>query len=342
MKNDNSLVSVATTATSIQDIVIGNGAYDNTANATNGRNIIIGSNAGMTGGEWNIVIGRNAISKKGGQVTIGNGADNGSGQGIAIGTNALTGGLDESMAIGLNANSQGNAGAIAFGRDTNSQGGYSLAIGRACTVNSTAGLTIGTFSSNTATGSSVVVGHSISCAGSESIVIGNTGATCNSAGSRSIAMGRTATVAANNSLAIGNYATIVAGASNSMSFTSCAVNVNEQRAVGGLMIVPGNYGCTTAAAATNSIVLGGASSQIERASNTGSIAIGYNTQANANNAVALGAGVVASTADTVTIKKLQMLDYATLNYADDTAAAAGGIPLGGVYHTAGVLKIRTA
>ena len=35
-----------------------------------------------------------------------------------------------------------------------------------------------------------------------------------------------------------------------------------------------------------------------------------------------------------------MLDYATLNFADDTAAAAGGIPLGGVYHTAGALKIR--
>jgi len=37
-----------------------------------------------------------------------------------------------------------------------------------------------------------------------------------------------------------------------------------------------------------------------------------------------------------------MLDYATLNYADDAAAATGGIPLGGVYHTAGALKIRIA
>lgn len=62
----------------------------------------------------------------------------------------------------------------------------------------------------------------------------------------------------------------------------------------------------------------------------------------AEGAVALGAGVLAATANTVTIKKLQMLDYATLDYADDTAAAAGGIPLGGVYHTAGALKIRIA
>ena len=61
-----------------------------------------------------------------------------------------------------------------------------------------------------------------------------------------------------------------------------------------------------------------------------------------NGAVALGAGVTASTANTVTIKKLQMLDYASLSFADDTAAAAGGIPLGGVYHTSGALKIRIA
>ena len=28
------------------------------------------------------------------------------------------------------------------------------------------------------------------------------------------------------------------------------------------------------------------------------------------------------------------------NYADDTAAAAGGIPIGGMYHNAGAIRIR--
>jgi hypothetical protein len=28
------------------------------------------------------------------------------------------------------------------------------------------------------------------------------------------------------------------------------------------------------------------------------------------------------------------------NYADDTAAAAGGIPIGGMYHNAGAVRIR--
>jgi hypothetical protein len=40
------------------------------------------------------------------------------------------------------------------------------------------------------------------------------------------------------------------------------------------------------------------------------------------------------------INKVVLRDYIDLDYADDTAAAAGGIVLGGVYHTSGVLKIR--
>jgi len=76
--------------------------------------------------------------------------------------------------------------------------------------------------------------------------------------------------------------------------------------------------------------------------NSNAIAIGRNAVANPSGAVALGDNVTAATINTVTIKKLQMLDYATLNYADDAAAATGGIPLGGVYHTDGVLKIRIA
>jgi hypothetical protein len=30
----------------------------------------------------------------------------------------------------------------------------------------------------------------------------------------------------------------------------------------------------------------------------------------------------------------------SFNFADDTAAQAGGIPLGGLYHTSGSVKIR--
>ena len=32
--------------------------------------------------------------------------------------------------------------------------------------------------------------------------------------------------------------------------------------------------------------------------------------------------------------------YAALDFADDATAAAGGVPLGGIYHRAGELKVR--
>jgi hypothetical protein len=37
---------------------------------------------------------------------------------------------------------------------------------------------------------------------------------------------------------------------------------------------------------------------------------------------------------------LVVFNYSNLNYADDTAAAAGGVVLGQVYHNAGALRIR--
>ena len=81
---------------------------------------------------------------------------------------------------------------------------------------------------------------------------------------------------------------------------------------------------------------------------TGAIAIGSDTsssvapKATAVNAVALGNNIIANTADTVSITLLQIMNYATMSFADDAAAATGGIPLGGVYHTSGALKIRIA
>jgi hypothetical protein len=40
------------------------------------------------------------------------------------------------------------------------------------------------------------------------------------------------------------------------------------------------------------------------------------------------------------VENLVVFKYASLDYADDTAAAAGGVVLGQVYHTSGTLKIR--
>lgn len=77
-----------------------------------------------------------------------------------------------------------------------------------------------------------------------------------------------------------------------------------------------------------------------RSTSLQAIAIGHDTLASANNAVALGNNVTASVADYTTTNNLQLLNYAALNFANDSAAATGGVPLGGIYHTSGALKIR--
>ncbi len=39
-------------------------------------------------------------------------------------------------------------------------------------------------------------------------------------------------------------------------------------------------------------------------------------------------------------EQLVLSNYASLDFADDAAAATGGVPLGGVYHNNSDLKIR--
>lgn len=53
-----------------------------------------------------------------------------------------------------------------------------------------------------------------------------------------------------------------------------------------------------------------------------------------------GSGLTSNYDEEVLVPNLTIANYASLNYADDTAAAAGGIVLGQVYHNNGDLRIR--
>jgi hypothetical protein len=58
-------------------------------------------------------------------------------------------------------------------------------------------------------------------------------------------------------------------------------------------------------------------------------------------AVMLGtSGRTATTSSATFVENLVVFNYAGLNFADDTAAAAGGVVLGQVYHNNGALRIR--
>ena len=212
---------------------------------------------------------------------------------IALGNAAEAVG-QSAIAIGDDADSGSSSESVVIGKNVTAFSGPAFAIGRNSVINGSA---------------SVSIGNSANVQNFNSI--GISGEICSVTGSRSIGMGRQATATASNAFAIGNYAKVTGNAS--MSFTSCAVNVNDQKAANSLMMVPGGYGCTTNAVAVNSIVLGPATSQLERASNPGAIAIGLDTQVTADNAVALGSDVIANIANTTSVTELE------------TQAVGGGI-----------------
>lgn len=60
-----------------------------------------------------------------------------------------------------------------------------------------------------------------------------------------------------------------------------------------------------------------------------------------NNSAIIGLNAFTATdSRMVYVPMLELIDYASYNYSGDTAAAAGGVKLGGVYHDNGQLRVR--
>lgn len=178
---------------------------------------------------------------------------------------------------------------------------------------------------------SVALGANATSSSSNSITIGEGAVSTGSGGDGRIAIGRDASATNNKAVVVG-----VNGCSSASEGIAIGDNVDiasssdRTIAIGNAINVGGG--------AADSIVMGTAADSSAQKG----IALGFSASVTATEGIALGYQVTAATDYTVTLKRLQMLDYASLNYADDTAAAAGGIPLGGVYHNAGALRIRIA
>ena len=99
---------------------------------------------------------------------------------------------------------------------------------------------------------------------------------------------------------------------------------------------------TTASTTTKgNFVIGGYNSRVDNSNYSGVISSPNSQVVSYDNSVIIGgSGISAQRDNEVSVPNLTITDYGSLNYADDTAAAAGGIPLGGVYHNAGALRIR--
>jgi hypothetical protein len=112
------------------------------------------------------------------------------------------------------------------------------------------------------------------------------------------------------------YSTIIGGNNNEIG-----------KFVTGSTIIGSSYSTISGTSATtiNSNILGGSNNIIGSKSNV----------------VMLGcSGRTATISGATFVENLVIFNYANLDYADDTAAAAGGVVLGQIYHTAGAMKIR--
>jgi hypothetical protein len=94
---------------------------------------------------------------------------------------------------------------------------------------------------------------------------------------------------------------------------------------------------------THAAILNGSGHNITSSPNSSIIGGTGNTITSRANAVMVGcSNRTATTSGATFVENLVVFNYTALDYADDTAAAAGGVVLGQVYHNAGALRIRIA
>lgn len=216
------------------------------------------------------------------------------------------------------------------------QGNYAVAIGAGAKARQSSvaiGLTATTHSPTTS-GIALADGNVYATRGislgynaafSEAVQIGYNGLAEN----RAIAIGKN-TYGLGDGVAIGNQARNINGSDRQITIGYYAIGgAYASVSIGNQSNVQQDYG----------VAIG--SGALVGSSGTQGIAIGLNANAAVPKAVALGPDITASTPSYTTTRRLQLIDYASLDYADDTAAAAGGVPLGGVYHNSGAARIRT-
>lgn len=274
-------------------------------------------------------------------IAIGDGAIANSDGAIAIGTvdNVPPAPRLDYIAIGNGTFIAQNS--IAIGKNTNAQSDRGLAMVEGATVASDFGVAIGY--NARATGyqqSQTVIGNGAESDSQGNVAIGLGARAIGGGGfertnicignglagnERTIAIGHQTSSTGSRSIAIGENANTSQGR---------AITIGQNASVGGFSgTCVGSY---SRANGERSVAVGGYSTW---ADGQFSVCIGPEAQSTLAQGNAIGYQVTALWEAATTVNRLAMKDVANLNYADQAAAVAAGVPVGGVYHTDGALKI---
>jgi hypothetical protein len=183
--------------------------------------------------------------------------------------------------------------------------------------------------------------------GNYNTIIGGEGATITSGEDNGIFAAKNSTTNASSS-----YSTIIGGRTHTINNQFGFIGGGAQNTAGYLSATISGFNIN---ASNQSHIMGGENNTASGAyggifggtSNTATgnyshIIGGSSSNTNSKTrAIMLGTSGRTATTDTATfVENLVIFNYAALNYSGDTAAAAGGVVLGQVYHNAGALRIR--
>lgn len=341
--------STLNTATGTWAVAIGN---DNTSSGLDslatGELTTASGRQSFSGGFDTTASGDASFAVGGGTIASGENAFAACGTTVASGiSSAAFGAFSEatgtnSFAIGGNTTASGES-SFSTGVSTNARGLASIAAGQSCgtSVSANGGFAGGTVSNANAQ-FSIAYGDVATASGRVSQALGYI---VNATGQYSFAQGFNNTVSGTASAVFGQQNT--SSGTALWSLTTGFLNTTRDSAS---LTVGSHNGMTASTVPSREQFMLGRYLNVPRDSSgnpsAGCLVVGehnaYSNRPNVKFAVGTGVGVGAE-ADSFTVLKdgnVLMEQIVNKNYSSDSAAASGGVPVGGIYHNSGDLKIR--
>ena len=295
---------------------------------TPGSNLDIGENT-LTGADNSIALGSNNTVSAAYAIAMGQSNNVTGNEGIAGGFGNTVSGL-QAQAFGLN-NTASAAHTTAFGVGTTASQINALAAGDSTTANAVNAVAFG-LNTNVSGGNSLAIGLRTNVSGFNSfgggrdiVLSGNrsiaSGDDVNVSGSESIAVGQILTCASDSSIVVGTRNDISAGSENVAVFgeNNDGLASNTLTAGNGLQ---NNSPASLAVGVWN----------VQRTNSRFAVGIGLDNNQREDAFVIDNTGTIIA----------YVLQKSTSNYANDAAAAAGGVPVGGLYRNGSVVQIRVS